>query len=586
MSSFVQEFKSTVTVLPLLYAIVASLLIDPGSAQAAETPVSSSSVEELCTANSVNLYLNDEEGILNPDRLNQVLACGEASVPDLLTALQFERDRYLAIYALGRLGKLGNSAVFALTLIIGDKTEANSIRSIAAFTLGQIGSAAEVVEPALVAVLRDDSSSDSLRTNTVFALGQVGARQASTIALLIDILRSGEAELLRSNAAFALGQIGTEDQGVVSALIEILLSDRSDRVRSNVAYALRQINPTDPAVIEELIQAMQSTQGSIQGAIFYSLGSTRTNHPIVLEALEESLEDDDPLLRTRAARLLGQLELGTATTEALLNMLHHPDAAVRGIAAEELKQAASGDHIVLAALIETVENSNECTNVRILAADSLGHIGRGNSEALAALMAIVEDSSASPNSADCRAIDALSSEQTSDEHQNLRLVAAFILGRMDLAAQSIIVPLVQQFEVEPNEDLRIIIAEALGKSGSFLAVEPLRLALVDDNPLLRATAAEALGKLSATDAESVQTLISLLNTDPDRLVQYSIAIALETIAARGNTLAADALSTAAQFVNGLKRRADLRKVLEADRVGVQDLLNSLRNRFRNRSQRR
>jgi len=107
---------------------------------------------------------------------------------------------------------------------------------------------------------------------------------------------------------------------------------------------------------------------------------------------------------------------------------------------------------------------------------------------------------------------------------NVRQGASIALAKLGQPA----VPALRKSLVSPSKNVRLWSAYTLGQIGPLAdsAVEALSVSLADDDPALRATAAEALGKIAAPTA--VVGLINALGDENDQ-VRQNAAIALRQI---------------------------------------------------------
>ena len=222
--------------------------------------------------------------------------------------------------------------------------------------------------------------------------------------------------------------------------------------------------------------------------------------PRVVDLLLESLSDDDPGVRERAARGLGRNRVAGAVG-ALVEALRDSDAVVRGTAAWALGRLRAETAVgpLTSALADTEADVVE------QAASALGFIG--SDAAVAALGGTLG------------AVDA-----------DVRARAAWALGRIRSAEA---VPALSVALDDPEPRVRVEVVEALGHIRDATAVAPLVGALADTEPRIRREAAEALGRLR--HAGAVDGLIrALADTDPS-VVRHA-AEALGMIPDAGNAV--------------------------------------------------
>jgi len=159
---------------------------------------------------------------------------GRAAVPALFAALQdpSEAVRAAAARALTGIGP-GPEDVPRLVAALGSKDP--YVVAFAAWSLGNLGSAAQAAVPDLArALARAD-------TNAVVAgaLARIGPAAAAAVSVLVDDLRSADADR-RWRAARTLGRIGPPAASAVPSLT-VALSDSSSLVRLHAARALGRV---------------------------------------------------------------------------------------------------------------------------------------------------------------------------------------------------------------------------------------------------------------------------------------------------------------------------------------------------------
>ena len=464
--------------------------------------------------------------------------------------------RAAAARALSRIGDA--RAVKPLIAALIDK-DGSSVHSAEAEALGQIGDVRGVGP--LVAVLAGIDSDSSLREAAIIALGEIG--DASAVPPLIATLND-EIARVREAAAVALGEIG--DVGALEALISNL-ADADKDVRRSIATALGKLgdaraaaplivafdDPVDDVrraaadavvqlgggAIEPLTAALKARNGQVRiyaskalVEVFTASGNPALNaRSGTVESLVECLGSRDAALRESAARLLGKIGDARAI-KALVGTLTNDSPDVVQAAAEALRmlrwkpdKTAAG-----AAYWASQTEFGKCVEMGPVAIPSLvtalGDRHRAGREA--ARQALIQIGATAVESI----IDALA-----DGAKPVRTNAALALGEIgDLrSVRPLIARLADRDEdvrlaarraliqiggpaVEPligalrdSHDWEIYVcelgAQALVQIGAP-AVEPLIAALGDQDPLLRWTAAEALGKIG--DRRAVAPLVAAL----------------------------------------------------------------------------
>jgi len=230
--------------------------------------------------------------------------------------------------------------------------------------------------------------------------------------------------------------------------------------------------------------------------------------------------------RRMAAELLGDREVKEALPN-LLRALKDPEEVVQKGVAEALTEI--GDDTIFEELIEDTRDPNP--RVREYSIYILGRLGtKGDRDIIEAIENLTDDEDKNVR---VEAIYALYEfgansskdffiEGLEDEEPRVRMHSATALGNLKSpgAARALALAL----ELEPDEDVRRIIASALGKLGSNYAVDALVDVLPFETESVRADIAVKLGEVKSPQA--IRTLTELLLSDPSSNVRSKAAIAL------------------------------------------------------------
>lgn len=258
------------------------------------------------------------------------------------------------------------------------------------------------VRPIVVAIAADDDGDDEATTRLSTMARR--DRQATLLAIvgMLSKVRGAAAERLVE----ALRRLGAIDSSTAD------LDSRSEVLR---ARAVRLLGLTrDPAHVDRLIRRLDDPSAEVRLVAVHALGmigdaaaagpvlaTLRSSPPMPASAVAEAvlamgagtesaidagLEDDDPLVRTVAARLAG-IALFASTTARLRPLLAtDPAASVRVAAATSLGQI--GGPADVDALI-AASASEASADLRHAAVTALG--GLGDRRALEALAALLDD---------------------------------------------------------------------------------------------------------------------------------------------------------------------------------------------------
>lgn len=327
------------------------------------------------------------------------------------------------------------------------------------------------------------ASPTDVRMRAVVALGEIGYRPAAPE--LGQVLGSGPDAALRKAALDALVRIGGETTlpFIVQALADAEPSVRTAAVR---ALGARKHEPSFP----DLLRLTGDPDESVKVAALQSVATFPGHQAEVRKAAEAMLTDPRPTPRREAASVLGGL--GKApTSRAMVNiLLSDPDPRVRQAAAYSVgRSLVDADRPVLEpALVQAAQPQNPA-ELREAAIWSLGQIGGPAAERR--LRAALNDPDA-----------------------RVKRTAVEKLGEQKVRAA---VPELMRLLADPKGEaaVRVAAATALGAIGDSRAVNPLLVALKDDNVYVRGEAEKALALLKAPPASS--DAVSLLGDRSPRV---------------------------------------------------------------------
>ncbi len=463
-----------------------------------------------------------------------------------------------AIISLGKMGSL--SAVPALIKCLKDENWI--IRGKAVHSLGEIGSI-EAAD-AIISVCNDED--ESVQEEAIVALGKI--RAAMAIPLLInllthptgnkDIVYDGDDDKYMKLAIWSLIEIGTP------STIPLLrtLRDKNPQVRQYAAYGLGEIGDarTIPSLIEALIEEDELPRRDISSALV-KIGTS------AVPALLPCLNTNDIDLKGCVVWILGEIGDNRAT-QSLIRILNFGKGAdwTDTVFLKKTVWALGkiGDIESLPILISWLKNDYRIEEAVIIA------IGRISDEKTVRLFASAlrgEETSLPWEGIDNAGIEMLI-VAAQDQNVEIRRCAAAALGKTHnkKAVESLITMLddddwrtqrnaviglgeigeigeIAAKKAVPHLTTLLIPADgiapaiwtvrgnaaiALGRIGDLEAIPLLVQSLKDEDSFIRASAAEALGRLKQdTDEvdEIVVPLIGLLN-DTDSSVQEAAVSAL------------------------------------------------------------
>lgn len=277
--------------------------------------------------------------------------------------------------------------------------------------------------------------------------------------------------------------------------------------------------------------------------------------------------------RRYAAELLGDHKDKEAVPY-LLKALRDPEEVVQKAVAETL--AKLGDASVFDELAANLNDPNPC--VRKYSAYVLGRLAKKEDRPVVeALESMAGEKDTNVRVEVIYALKEISSpssrsifiEGLSDEDPRIRIYSATALG--DLKGSQAGLALGRALYMETDENVRRIIASALGKVGSVHSVNALVSALPNETPSVRADIASALGDIKSPEA--IHALAELLSSDSSPDVRSKAAIGLLKAKDRSTAHAlAEALKDRAVIV---RRPASEALIYVADASVMDELIDAL-----------
>ena len=223
------------------------------------------------------------------------------------------------------------------------------------------------------------------------------------------------------------------------------------------------------------------------------------------ERLVLELGDDDPVVRRNAVVTLANADDPEVVGHLIRRTLFDDDQEVRQAAAESLFGIVIGQPDALERLVETAQFDEDVT-ARLTALDILlAGLNDRNAEVRKAAAGALGELG------ELGAIGFLVQTALFDANAEVRKAAAESLGKLDSAGA---VRLLIETLGDRDPAVRVLAAEALGNLGDLTAIDPLlRAALHDEDANVRRAAALALGSLKHTRALNL-IVDELTNDDP------------------------------------------------------------------------
>ncbi len=364
-----------------------------------------------------------------------------------------------------------------------------------------------------------------LRERTVQRLAALGPVALDPLLHLLRAERGTMLEIRRAGlAAQALGRMG--DVRAVPVMLEALRDQRESYapVRAVVAGVLGQLKAEGAATIYE--RALLHHSGDDWQADAALLGTVRLE--TIVEALVGALSDPVAEVRVAAAGACIDLCLEDAPPALLFA---GTSGAAAGLPADEQQSARLVLRQAVEPLIAALKDTDAA--VRCAAVTALGWIA--DPRAVKPVIRCLQDADESCRCAAVRALGLLRSpaalkplaRAVADPSSEVRRQAAEALGALgDPVAADLLLDVMHD-AAEPLE-VRAAAARALGHLRIPQVLPPLQALLKSPEPLLRAAAIEALGRLNF--ARTYRLLAPLLWREPERSVRHAAARALARLA--------------------------------------------------------
>jgi HEAT repeat protein len=377
----------------------------------------------------------------------------------------------------------------------------------ACLVLSELGPAAKDALPELKPVL--EHPDPEVRLQALLTLGEIGSASSTLIPDIAKALRTDEFGGVRYAAAYALGKIGTE--GDAAAALEEAVGSDDAFLKMTAAWALARNNPDDRKMVERavrlIVDAFKSDDIHLRRAAAKAAVDFDISRDVLGPLLVEALADKDPLVVRNAVETLAQLGP---------KALAHVDDALQN---EQLRFYAlmliyrMGPEAAPAvpALINALQNvSPDEVQFRRELQFALGSIGAAAKPAAPILIKSLSSSDAKISASaayalgkigpDARAAVPALRQNLRSDNQLVKLASIMALLRIQPRERSlgiIAAPLLLKALDNENEIVRAEAAMAVGKLGALgrRAMPRLKEMLKDESPFVRDAAAEALKEL-------------------------------------------------------------------------------------------
>ncbi|ANM28972.1 hypothetical protein ABI59_04205 [Acidobacteria bacterium Mor1] len=238
------------------------------------------------------------------------------------------------------------------------------------------------------------------------------------------------------------------------------------------------------------------------------------------------LQDDDPIVRSDAARRLGDSRAVEAVPALIQLLQQDPDEEVRVTAIGSLEEI--GDPSATAPIAASHKDAKH--TVRLQVAMTLGKLG--DPESIPALQALLYDPDDTVRISAARSLGQIATPESLkvlvdlaliDENELIRGHVVDIIGNMDAKEQ---IPRVEDALISESNDVRAHAARVLGQLGDNSSVPVLVEALSDPYYKVRSLSAHSLADLAPGDEEAMAAMKARLEEEDNELTKVDIAWSL------------------------------------------------------------
>ncbi|MCS6851413.1 MAG: HEAT repeat domain-containing protein [Gemmataceae bacterium] len=461
---------------------------------------------------------------------------GSPAVPALVAAARASEPRvwFSALVALRKLGGKARSVVPDLIDITRGSDASKCV--LALDTLMQIDSTNPAVRVAIEAALPEvrltlRHPNKDVRTWAVRCLQNMGVAGEPALPDLLQAVRDPATEV-RASAASALGHLRICRPEVVAALMTAL-DDSEPVVRRNAAKALGLFRSAASDAIPRLIQLQGDSDVETQRAATDAL---LLMTPTAIPQLVHALESDNEAVRRGSAVALARS--GLAAADKLQQVLKHPRASVRVLAAQTLAQIGPDARSATTALLDASQDSDAM--VRLHAVEALASIdpqAPGVARALAQRLddtsaAVCRSARAALAQAGSAAVPVLGDALRTRHVKRLELVLA-VLKEIGSPARDVL-PVIQGMLKDTNWRVREQACHALVAIDTSMPVmRAVVECLADDDEHVYVAAHLALVKAGK---QALPVLAEGLR-HPDVLIRRGVAETIKKIVVEGHTRA-------------------------------------------------
>lgn len=265
---------------------------------------------------------------------------------DLLAEKNADAIREAAASALGRIGGEASPALDGLVELIPHAKPSLAMQAIRAIVL--IGVNNDRIRTALTDIWRSAALIQNVRVEVAIALCQLKIECSGVLEFLTGTAAGSPSATERRAAVGALAHCNRQQPDVVPALVRAALNDKDDEVRKLADESLGQLKLTREKAME--ICARQLAES------VHAETALRHGGELAVPALIDALAVKDPVIKEKAARLLGSLgAVALAAAPHLKQTLRDSNPMLRLAAAKSLWNITNNAKIVTPTLVALLE---------------------------------------------------------------------------------------------------------------------------------------------------------------------------------------------------------------------------------------
>ena len=304
-----------------------------------------------------------------------------------------------------------------------------------------------------------------------------------------------------------------------------LLKERTDLIDEwrllNYRYELGEKDQ----VITKLLALLQDEDPEVRWRAARALGELGNSSETIVSTLLAQLQNKNSEVRWKATRALGELGNSSETVlKSLLARLEDNDSELRCSAARVLGNLRNSSETVVSALLARLQDTD--SELRGWAASALGNLGNSSETVVSALLARLEDTDSEVRGWAAIALGKLGNSSETvisallallqDHKSFVRGYSAIALGRLGNSSETVVNALLALLQ-DTDSEVRRRAARALGELGnnSEVVINALLALLQDTDFDVRRKAAYVLGKLGKTSNHILPTVIEWIEQHQD-----------------------------------------------------------------------